>query len=161
MSNNTKKADKKKFKDTLTFVCKEMAKKIAFDGEGATKLIEVTVENAKSKQDAKKIAKSVVSSNLVKCAMFGNDPNWGRIMSALGNSGGYFKENKIDISLQNKLIVKNGIEVSNFDAKKISKLLKSDEVKVIINLNLGKEEAIAYGCDMSYDYVQINAEYHT
>jgi len=161
MSNNTKKVNKQKFQKALTFVCKEITKKIAADGEGATKLIETNVKNAKSKQDAKKIAKSIVGSNLVKCAIFGNDPNWGRILSAIGNSNAYFKENKVDISIQNKLIVKNGIEVKNFDAEKISKLLKSDKVKITVNLNSGKEEATAYGCDMSYDYVQINAEYHT
>lgn len=161
MSNNAKDVNKEKFQKALDFVCIEMAKKIAIDGEGATKLIEVVVKEAKTKQDAKKIAKSIVGSNLVKCAMFGNDPNWGRIMSAIGNSNAYFKENKINILLHDKLIVKDGIEVKNFDAGKILKLLKKDKVKVIVNLNLGKEEATAYGCDMSYDYVEINAEYHT
>ncbi len=93
--------------------------------------------------------------------MFGNDPNWGRIMCAIGNSNANFKENKFNISLQNKLIVKNGVEIKNFNEKAISKSLKSDTVKIIVNLNLGKEKATAYGCDMSYDYVQINAAYHT
>ena len=161
LSNNTKKANKNEFQAALTFVCKEMAKKIAADGEGATKLIEVIVKNSASKQDAKKIAKSIVSSNLLKCAMFGNDPNWGRIMCAIGNSNANFKENKLNISLQNKLIVKNGVEIKNFNEKAISKLLISDTVKITVNLNLGKEKATAYGCDMSYDYVQINAAYHT
>lgn len=161
MSNKTKKADKKKFQKALAFVCKEIAKKIAIDGEGATKLIEVTVKNAKLKSDAKKVAKAVVSSNLVKCAMFGNDPNWGRIISAVGNSGAYFKEDKINIMLQGKLIVKKGVEVKGFNDKKLSESLKADEVKVAISLNTGKEEATAYGCDMSYGYVEINADYHT
>jgi len=161
MSNNTKKADKKKFQEKLIFVCKELAKKIAADGEGATKLVEVEVKNASSEKDAKKIAKSIICSNLVKCAMFGNDPNWGRIICAVGNSGGYFKENKVEIKIQGKTIVKNGFEVKNFDAKSISKSLMKDKVDVIVNLNLGKYSAIAYGCDMSYDYVEINADYHT
>ena len=161
LSNNTKKVNKNKFQQALTFLCKEMAKKIASDGEGATKLVEVTVKNAKSKQDAIKIAKSIVSSNLVKCALFGNDPNWGRIMCAIGNSNAYFKENKINIIIQNKLIVKNGIEVKTFNKKAISKLLKKDAVNIIVDLHLGKNEATAYGCDMSYGYVEINAEYHT
>ncbi len=123
----------------------------------------ISISNTRSgiRNDAKKISKSVISSNLVKCAMFGNDPNWGRIMSAIGNSGAYFKERKVDIILQNRLIVKNGVEVSNFDAKKISRLLKHDKINVIIDLHLGSEEATAYGCDMSYDYIEINAEYHT
>jgi len=161
MSTNNKKADKKKFQEKLTFVCKELAKKIAADGEGATKLIEVEVKNASSEKDAKKIAKSIICSNLVKCAIFGNDPNWGRIMSAIGNSGGHFKEGKVEIKIQGKTIVKNGVEVKNFNEKKISKLLKKDKVNVIIDLKLGGYSATAYGCDMSYDYVQINAEYHT
>ncbi len=161
MSNNTKKVDKEKFQKALIFVCKEMAKKIAADGEGATKLIEVKVKNAKTKKDARKIAKAIVGSNLVKCAIFGNDPNWGRILSAIGNSSAYFVEGKIDILLQGKLIVKNGIEVKNFDAEKISGLLKADKMDITVDLNIGKEEAIAYGCDMSYEYVHINAEYPT
>lgn len=161
MSNNTKKADKKNFEEALAFICKEMAKKIVFDGEGATKLIEVTVKNAKSKLDAKKIAKSIVGSNLVKCAMFGNDPNWGRIISAIGNSDAHFKEDKINILIQNKLIVENGVEVKDFNIEEISKLLKNDNVKVIVDLKIGNGEATAYGCDMSYDYVQINSQYHT
>ena len=149
------------FCTSLKHVCLDLAKKIVLDGEGATKLVEVTVKNAKSKQDAIKIAKSIVSSNLVKCALFGNDPNWGRIMCAIGNSNAYFKENKINIIIQNKLIVKNGIEVKTFNKKAISKLLKKDAVNIIVDLHLGKNEATAYGCDMSYGYVEINAEYHT
>ena len=139
----------------------EMAKKIAGDGEGATKLVEVTVKNAKTKADAKLISKKIICSNLVKCAMYGNDPNWGRIICAAGNSGGYFVENRLDIFMQGKKIVSNGVEVKNFDAKSISKSLKADIVKVVLDLHLGKEQATAYGCDMSYDYVTINAEYHT
>jgi glutamate N-acetyltransferase/amino-acid N-acetyltransferase len=161
MSNNSVKADKGKFQKALTYVCTEMAKKMAADGEGATKLIEVNVKGAKSEMDAKKIAKAIVSSNLVKCAMFGNDPNWGRVISAVGNSGGYFKLNKVDIYFQNNLIVKNGVEVKNFNISKFSKLLKKDIVKVVVDLKLGKSEGTAYGCDMSYDYVHINAAYHT
>lgn len=161
MSSNAKKADKAKFQEALNFVCKEMAKKIAYDGEGATKLIEVNVKNAKTKEDAVKISKRVICSPLFKCAMFGNDPNWGRIMCAIGNSDAYFRQDKVDITLQNKIIVKNGVEVKDFNAKLISKSLKKDRVIVMINLNLGKEQATAYGCDMSYDYVEINADYHT
>ncbi|MDD5503671.1 MAG: bifunctional glutamate N-acetyltransferase/amino-acid acetyltransferase ArgJ [Candidatus Thermoplasmatota archaeon] len=161
MSNCTRKADKKDFQETLTIVCKEMAKKIAADGEGATKLVEVTVKNAKTKNDARSIAKEIVSSNLMKCALFGNDPNWGRILSAIGNSHAYFREKKLDVFLQNKQIVKNGVEASDFDGKLISRLMKNDKVNIIIDLKIGKEEATAYGCDMSYDYVTINADYHT
>ncbi len=161
MSSNTKNTDRKSFQDALTYVCREMAIKIAADGEGSTKLIEVQVKNAKAEKDAKKIARMVVSSDLVKCAMFGNDPNWGRIICAAGNSDAHFEEDKVDIYLQGKAIVKNGIEVENFDKRKISKLLRSDKVNIIIDLKSGRREATAYGCDMSYDYVQINAEYST
>ncbi|MFH2027605.1 MAG: bifunctional glutamate N-acetyltransferase/amino-acid acetyltransferase ArgJ [Nanoarchaeota archaeon] len=161
MSNNKVKTNKQKFQKALDYVCKEMAKKIAADGEGATKLIEVNVKNAKTEKDAKKIAKAVISSNLVKCAMFGNDPNWGRIMCAMGYSGAEFKENKVVIKLQNKLIVKDGFEDKSFNAKKISRLLKDEKVVIDIDLKDGDKKATAYGCDMSYDYVEINAEYHT
>ena len=161
MSSNTKKVDKNKFQEALTFVCKELAKKIAADGEGATKLVEVEVKNAKTKEDAKKIAKGIVCSNLVKCALFGNDPNWGRIICAIGNSEGYFEENKVGISIQDKIIVKDSIEAEDFNDKEISKLMKADKVKITIDLGIGKESATAYGCDMSYGYVEINAAYHT
>jgi len=161
MSSNVKTVNKQKFQQALTYVCTDLAKKIASDGEGATKLLEVTVKNAKTAEDAKKGAKSVVSSNLVKCAMFGNDPNWGRIMCALGNSGANFSEPKTDIEMQGNIIVKNGIEVKSFNAKKISNSLKVDVVKIVVNLNSGNKTATAYGCDMTYDYVEINADYHT
>ncbi|MFH1641337.1 MAG: bifunctional glutamate N-acetyltransferase/amino-acid acetyltransferase ArgJ [Nanoarchaeota archaeon] len=161
MSNNTKKVSKAKFQDALTYVCKEMAKKIASDGEGATKLVEVNVINAKTHSDAKKIAKGIICSNLLKCAIFGNDPNWGRILCAIGNSTGYFVEKKLGVSIQNKIIVKNGIECKDFDNKQISSLLKKDKVTITVNLNLGNATSTAFGCDMSYDYIQINAAYHT
>lgn len=161
MSSCAKSVKEEKFQDALTTVCKEMARKIATDGEGATKLIEVTVKNAKTKGDARKIARGIISSNLVKCAVFGNDPNWGRILSAIGNSHSYFKQDRISAFLQNVQIVKGGVEAEDFDAKKMSRLLKKDKVEIVVDLNLGKEEATAYGCDMSYDYVTINADYHT
>ena len=161
LSTNKKKASKKRFQEALNAVCTEMARKIAADGEGATKLLEVTVKKAKTKADARKIAKSIISSNLVKCAMFGNDPNWGRIMAALGTTNAYFKENKIAIALQGKQIVKNGIELQKVNWKKISRALRKDKVSIGLELNVGKEQATAYGCDMSYDYIEINAAYHT
>ncbi len=154
------KADKKKFQDALDFVCTEMAKKIAKDGEGSTKLIEVNAKNAKTEEDAKKIAKSVISSNLVKCAIFGKDVNWGRIMSAMGNSGAKFNENDIDIYFDDKKIVENG-KGANYDAEKIKKIMDKDALKITIDLKDGKGSATAYGCDMSYDYIKINAEYTT
>ncbi len=154
------KVNEKKFQNGLDFVCMELAKKIAKDGEGATKLVEVEVKNALTKADASKLAKSVITSNLVKCTIFGNDPNWGRILCAIGNSGAKFKENLIDIYFKDKIIVKNGSAV-NFDLGKIRKLMDKKILKITIDAKQGKENAVAYGCDMTYDYVKINARYTT
>lgn len=154
------KVDEKEFQQGLDFVCKEMAKQIAKDGEGATKLIEVNVNGAKTETDAKKLAKKVVTSNLVKSAMFGNDPNWGRLMCAIGNSGVKFDETKVEIKVNGYLIVENGI-AADFDPKLVSKALDQDKVVVNIYINEGDSNATAWGCDLTYDYVKINAEYHT
>ncbi len=149
-----------KFQDVLDFVCLDLAKKIAKDGEGATKLIEVNVKGGPSTQDAKKIAKSIVSSDLFKCAVYGNDPNWGRIMCAIGNSKAEFSEEKIDIYFNGVKIVNGGVGV-DFKKEKVINSLKKGEVKVIIDLNEGRFEATAYGCDMSEEYVKINADNHS
>ena len=154
------KVNEKKFQNALDFVCIELAKKIAKDGEGATKLVEVEVKNAVTEEGARKLAKSVVGSNLVKCAIFGNDPNWGRILCAIGNSGARFKENLVDIYFEKEKIVSNGT-ASNFNFEKIRKLMDTDELKITIDVKQGKENAVAYGCDMTYDYVKINAHYTT
>lgn len=153
-------SDEEKFQGALDFVCIELAKKIAKDGEGSTKLVEVNAKNAKTEEDAKKIAKSIISSNLVKCAIFGKDVNWGRLMCAIGNSGAKFNENCIDIYFNNEKIVENG-KGANYDAKKIKRTMDKDNLKITLDLKNGKGNATAYGCDMSYDYVKINAEYTT
>ena len=153
-------ADEKKFQKALDYVCTEMAKKIARDGEGATKLVEVQVKNAATKIDAQKLAKSVITSNLVKCAIFGNDPNWGRLMCAMGSSNARFRENLVDIYFENQKIVSNGI-ASNFDFGKVKRLMASGTLKITIDAKNGKETATAYGCDMTYDYIKINAKYST
>ena len=149
-----------KFQDALDYVCIELAKKIARDGEGATKLVEVEVKNAVSKTDADKIAKSVVSSNLVKCAIFGNDPNWGRILCAIGNSAAKFEENLVDIYFGKELVVNNGT-MTNFDLNKVKDIMGKNMLKITIDLKLGNDCSLSYGCDMSYDYVKINASYTT
>ena len=154
------KADEKKFQEALDYVCIEMSKKIARDGEGATKLVEVEVRHAASKSDAQKLAKSIISSSLVKCAIFGNDPNWGRLMCAMGNSNARFRENLVDIYFGGEQIVRNGT-ASNFDFGKVKKLMSADTLKITVDIKQGKESAIAYGCDMTYDYVKINARYTT
>lgn len=149
-----------KFQQGLDYVCTSLAKMIARDGEGATKLIEVNVKNAKSLSQAKIIAKSIAGSNLFKAAVFGNEPNWGRIMCAIGYSYADVQENKIDIFVDNYKIVSNGIG-TNFDKDKASNLLKKDPVIIKVDLKLGNESATSYGCDLSYEYVKINAEYRT
>ncbi len=152
------KVDENKFQEVLNYVCKELAKKVAADGEGATKLITVDVKNAK--EGAKKLAKSIISSNLFKCAVYGNDPNWGRILCAMGNSGVSFDETKVDVYFGGKIIVKNGV-TADFDYNEIEKIMKKEELKVTIDMKEGNENAEAYGCDMTEEYIEINAHYHT
>ena len=130
------KANEKKFQKALDFACIEVAKKIAKDGEGATKLIEINAKNAKTEEDAKKIAKSIINSNLVKCAIFGKDVNWGRLMCAIGNSGVKFNENSIDIYFDNEKIVENG-KGANYDLKKVKKLMDKDNLKIVVDLKQG------------------------
>ena len=156
----TGKIDEKKFQNALDYVCIELAKKIAKDGEGATKLVEVNVKNAATAEDAKKIAKSIVSSNLVKCAIFGNDPNVGRIMCAIGNSMAKFNENLINIYFGNEQVVQNG-RIAGFNLSEAKSIMKKDALSITIDMNDGKGNATAYGCDMSYDYIKINALYTT
>jgi glutamate N-acetyltransferase/amino-acid N-acetyltransferase len=154
------KVDENQFQKALDKVCIFLAKLMAKDGEGAKAAITVNVTGAKTESNAKKAAKSIINSNLVKCAVFGHDPNWGRIIGALGCAGIGINPQKVDISFENMKIAKNGIAVK-FDAKKATKLLKKKEVVININLKQGKSSATAYGCDLTFDYVKINAEYHT
>lgn len=154
------KVNEAKFQDALDYICIELAKKIAKDGEGATKLIQVNVKNAGTDEAAKKIAKAVVSSNLLKCAVYGNDPNWGRIMCAAGNSGAKFNEEKIDIYFDDKAIVKNGTGV-DFDYEQIKKIMNKEKLDITLDLKDGNKNATAYGCDMTEEYIKINALYTT
>lgn len=135
--------------------------KIAEDGEGATKRIEINVYGGKNFNDCKLTAKAIANSNLVKTAMFGNDPNWGRILCATGYSGAEFSPDKIEVSLCDIPVYKDG-GPAIFDAKSLSE--KMAKKVVYIHVNLGHEtqsHAVAHTCDFSYDYVKINAEYHT
>lgn len=154
------KVDEKAFQEALNEACVELSKKIAMDGEGATKLIEVHVKGARDGDSARALAKAVVSSNLVKCAVYGNDPNWGRIICALGNSGAEFDELKVDVYFGNLQIVKNGVTL-NFNYGEVKKVMDKKELKITISMNKGKGAAVAYGCDMSEEYVKINAHYRT
>lgn len=160
------------FQEALNFVCLELAKMMVKDGEGASKYVEVEVKNAKSVEDAKLAAKSIVKSSLVKSAIFGNDPNWGRILVAIGYSGAEIDANKLSISLDalddesltEIFVVKEGVVKALDNTKELSdseELIKNKEIKITVDLNIGSECASAYGCDLTYDYVKINAEYTT
>jgi glutamate N-acetyltransferase/amino-acid N-acetyltransferase len=151
----------KEFRDALKNVCLGLAKKIVMDGEGATKLIEINVKGAKTVKDAKKVAKTVANSQLVKTAFYGEDPNWGRIMAAVGRSGVKIKQEKVNIKIQGFLVVKNGVEAKGFDEAILKEALKPKEIKVEIDLNLGKAETIFYTSDLTIEYVKINSAYRT
>jgi glutamate N-acetyltransferase/amino-acid N-acetyltransferase len=147
-----------KFYQALYFVIEYLAKCIVKDGEGATKMIEVEVKNALSFAEAKKVAKAVINSPLVKTAIFGNDPNWGRILAAVGYSGAEVVAYKVDLYLKEK-IVENG-QPLKFSRQNIHEYLdSSNEIKIVIDLKMGEENATAWGCDLTYDYVKINTKY--
>lgn len=154
----------KKFKEALHFVNTNLAKQIIKDGEGAGKFLAVTVKGAKTKEDARNLTKSVISSSLVKTAFFGEDANWGRIVCALGYTGIEFDLNKTNISFTSDgevvKLMDNGKPLE-FDETQASKVLSAKEIEVDIVLDEGKERATAWGCDLSYDYVEINADYRT
>ncbi|MDR1952280.1 MAG: bifunctional glutamate N-acetyltransferase/amino-acid acetyltransferase ArgJ [Elusimicrobiota bacterium] len=138
----------------------ELAKAMAKDGEGATKLIEVEVKNARNKNDAKSIASSIALSPLFKTAMFGADANWGRIMSAAGKAGVDFNQQKIDIYIGGLQTFKKGAPIK-FSEKEAKKSLLKKEIKIVFNLNSGKASSKYYTCDLSYDYVKINGDYRS
>ncbi|HBN85594.1 MAG TPA: ornithine acetyltransferase [Clostridiales bacterium] len=148
------------FYQAYLHVCTELAKMIAKDGEGATKLIEVRVNGAKSSEDAKKAAFAIAKSPLVKTAMFGQDANWGRIITALGYSGADFDPNKTDIHIGDLLVCKSGEAVA-FDETHALEILKSDEILLSVKLNEGKFGDRVWTCDFSFDYVKINASYRS
>lgn len=152
------------FKRALDTVNQALAKMIARDGEGATKLLEVRVEHARSLSDAQSVAKSVITSSLVKTAIFGEDANWGRIICAVGNAGAEYDPSKVQIFIENRdvrvQIVADG-SGANFDAETLDQLLKEDTVTIFVDLMNGGSTATAWGCDLSYDYIKINADYRT
>ncbi len=156
------------FQEALEFVCQELAKMMAKDGEGATKYMEVTVNGAQTSEDAKKAAKAVAKSPLVKTALFGADPNWGRIVAAVGYSRAQMDENIISVTLESESksvdIIDKGVvrayQGSN-ELEVAEEIMKNKEINIIIDIGLGDYTAVAYGCDLSYDYVKINAEYTT
>jgi len=146
------------FCKALEEVCVYLAKNIARDGEGATKLIEVVVEGAIGRDEARLAARTIAASPLVKAAVHGNDPNWGRIVAALGRSGIRLDEKRLDVYLCNTCVMAGG-KPQLFDRRKLSMDLDSDEVSIRAHLNLGSARAVAWGCDLSEEYVTINSAY--
>ena len=149
-----------KFSKMLRYLMADLAKKIAKDGEGATKLIEVNVRNAKDEQSGRMIAKSVVGSSLVKTAIFGQDPNWGRILAAIGYAGADVSVDNIDIWIEGIPVMQASSPVA-FDPEETSDAMAEELLTLTIDLHDGDAEAQAWGCDLSYDYVKINALYRT
>ncbi len=149
----------KKFSSAIAEITLELSRMIVMDGEGASKLIEVEVKNARSNKDAENAAFAIANSLLVKTAIYGNDANWGRIMAALGYSKIAIKEDKTDIVLNGLKIVSKGMGTGK--DKEANERLKSKEIKLLVDLKLGKSTARALTCDLSEDYVRINAEYRT
>ena len=147
------------FKSVLAAVCQTMAKQIAADGEGATKLIEVTVTGAPDEVTARMIAKHIVGSSLVKTAIFGADPNWGRVISAIGQVAP-FEVPDIELTIQNDLVLLHSTAV-DFDQAELSEKLKEKNVVIEADLNQGDKTGTAWGCDLTYKYVEINALYHS
>lgn len=152
------------FTQALTEVCAVLSRKIAKDGEGATRLLECAVTGAKTKEDARTIAKSVICSNLLKCAVFGADANWGRVLCAIGYSGANIDINGVDVAFESKQgrieVCKDGAGLP-FDEDIAKKILLEDDIIVAVTLHEGSECATAYGCDLTYDYVKINGDYRS
>lgn len=153
-------SDYTRFRDALTEVCVRLARDIARDGEGATKLITVEVIGAAAEKDARLVARAVAGSNLVKAAVFGKDANWGRIICAAGYSGAGFDPEKVDIFLGDVQVASQGGSV-DFSEERALEILEQDAVTITLNLNSGDGRATAWGCDLSYDYIKINADYRT
>lgn len=148
------------FSESLTYLCIELAKMLAKDGEGATKLIEVVVENARTMEDARKGAKGIAGSALLKAAIFGEDANWGRVVCALGYSGANFNPDVVDVYLGGLKMAVDGGGL-NFDEEIAAQILKEKTVVIRVDLKQGSEKATAWGCDLTYDYVKINGAYRT
>lgn len=144
----------------LKQTCADLAKKIARDGEGATKLIEVEVHGAADDEQARKAAKSIVGSSLVKTAVYGGDANWGRIIAAVGYSGAIVNPEKIDTFLGTIQLLKDSQPVA-FSEQEASAYLEKDTVKITVDLHIGTGTGMAWGCDLTYDYVRINASYRS
>ena len=153
-----------KFMEALNYINTCLSKKIAGDGEGATALFEVKIIGAKTKEDAVTLSKSVVTSSLTKAAIYGHDANWGRILCAMGYSGVQFDPEKVDLYFESRAgklkIIENGVS-TGYDEAEATKILSEDEVTAIADVKMGDAKATAWGCDLTYDYVKINADYRS
>ena len=160
----TKDEDYQTFVDALFYVCKFLAKKMAGDGEGATKLFEAKVANAKSKEDARTLSRAIVASNLSKAAIYGCDANFGRFLCAMGYSGAEFDQNDVELFFESKegrlQVFDKGTPIV-FDEDAATKILGADEVTIFVDMHEGDAQAAAWGCDLTYDYVKINADYRS
>ena len=152
------------FKEALHYVNESLAKMMAGDGEGATALIEAKVVGAATKDDARKLGKSVICSSLTKAAIYGHDANWGRILCALGYSGVSFEPEKLELYFESKagriLIYKDGVG-ADYSEEEAGRILSEPEVTILVDMKAGEESATAWGCDLTYDYVKINADYRS
>jgi len=154
--------DKEAFREVLKLTLQKLAFDIVKDGEGANKLVAFEIKGAKNREEAQKIGKSLSNSLLVKTAIFGEDPNWGRIASTIGASGCECDEEKLTISFENILVYDKGnIYFDEENEKKAAKIMQRDEFKIICDLGIGNGKFTSYGCDLSYEYVKINADYRT
>ena len=159
-----KNEDYQKFCEALNYINTTLAKKIAGDGEGATALFEVKIIGAESKEQAVTLSKSVVTSSLTKAAIYGHDANWGRILCAMGYSGAQFDPEKVDLYFESKAgkiqIIENGVAV-DYSEEEATKILSEDAVTAIADIKMGDCTATAWGCDLTYDYIKINADYRS
>lgn len=149
-----------KFVAMFQLVSETLAKKIAKDGEGATKLIEAQVVGALNGSEARLVAKKVVGSSLVKTAMFGEDPNWGRIICAVGYAGSHTDPEKIDMWIGDQQLLKNS-QPQEFDEALMKQTLEKEKINITVDLNIGEQSGQSWGCDLTYKYVEVNALYHT
>ena len=160
----TKNDDYYKFKEALNYVDTSLARMMAGDGEGATALFETKVIHAETKQAARILSRAVIGSSLCKAAIYGHDANFGRFLCALGYSGVNFDPDKVELYFENKeksiLIYKDGV-AADYSEEEASQILASPEVRVLVDMHMGEAEATAWGCDLSYDYVKINADYRS
>lgn len=159
-----KDADYETFRSALFFVCRYLARKMAGDGEGASKLFEAKVVNAKSKEDARTLSRAIVASNLSKAAIYGCDANFGRFLCAMGYSGAIFDQNDVELffeSANGRVQVFDKGTPLTFDEELAANILAASEVTILVDMHEGDSEATAWGCDLTYDYVKINADYRS